>query len=117
MNIREGMGIKTLQGARGTITKVEMQSHNGEVWYDLRIKPDDIGDRLFDNNYIGKRIEWHGIEKDMYKHFESIGGENLQTVSMSDFKALQEQVIRLTKRVEYLEKQSNIQQNLNLTSE
>lgn len=25
MNIREGMGIKTLQGDKGTITKVEMQ--------------------------------------------------------------------------------------------
>ena len=31
MNIREGMEIKTLQGAKGTITKVEMQNHNGEV--------------------------------------------------------------------------------------
>lgn len=61
MNIREGMGIKTLQGVRGTVTKVEMQSHNGEVWYDLRIKPDDTGDRFGD--YIGKRIEWHGLEK------------------------------------------------------
>ena len=106
MNIREGMGIKTLQGARGTITKFEMQSHNGEVWYDLRIKPDDIGDRFGD--YIGKRIEWHGLEKDMYKHFESIGGENLQTVSMSDFKALQEQVANLTECVNYLERQRNM---------
>lgn len=97
MNIREGMGIKTLQGVWGTITKVEMQSHNGEVWYDLRIKPDDTG-----NNYIGKRIEWHGLEKDMYKHFESIGGENLQTVSMSDFKALIEQIAKLTKEVRTL---------------
>lgn len=100
MNIREGMGIKTLQGVWGTITKVEMQSHNGEVWYDLRIKPDDTGDRF--GNYIGKRIEWHGLEKDMYKYFESVGGENLQTVSMSDFKALIEQIAKLTKEVRAL---------------
>lgn len=100
MNIREGMGIKTLQGARGTITKVEMQSCNGEVWYDLRIKPHDTGDRF--GNYIGKRIEWHGLEKDMYKYFESVGDENLQMVSMSDFKALQEQVVKLTKEVRAL---------------
>lgn len=100
MNIREGMGIKTIEGARGTVTKVEMQSHNGEVWYDLRIKPDDTGDRFGD--YIGKRIEWHGLEKNMYKYFESVGGENLQTVSMSDFKALQEQVVKLTKEVRAL---------------
>ena len=100
MNIREGMGIKTLQGVWGTMTKVEMQSHNGEVWYDLRIKPDDTGDRFGD--YIGKRIEWHGLEKDMYKYFESIGGENLQTVSMSDFKALIEQIAKLTKEVRAL---------------
>ena len=96
MNIREGMGIKILQGARGTVTKVEMQSCNGEVWYDLRIKPDDY------SGYINKRIEWHGLEKDMYKHFESIGGENLQTVSMSEFKALIEQVAKLTKEVRAL---------------
>lgn len=96
MNIREGMGIKTLQGVTGTITKVEMQSHNGEVWYDLRIKPDDY------SGYINKRIEWHGLEKDMYKHFESIGGENLQTVGMSEFKALIEQVAKLTKEVRAL---------------
>ena len=100
MNIREGMGIKTIEGAKGTITKVEMQSHNGEVWYDLRIKPDDTGDRFGD--YIGKRIEWHGLEKDMYKYFESVGGENLQTVSMSDFKALIEQIAKLTKEVRAL---------------
>ena len=100
MNIREGMGIKTLQGVRGTVTKVEMQSHNGAVWYDLRIKPNDTGDRFGD--YIGKRIEWHGLEKDMYKHFESIGGENLQTVSMSDFKALIEQIAKLTKEIRAL---------------
>ena len=100
MNIREGMGIKTLQGAKGTITKVEMQSHNGEVWYDLRIKSHDTGDRFGD--YIGKRIEWHGLEKDMYKYFESVGGENLQTVSMSDFKALIEQIAKLTKEVRAL---------------
>lgn len=100
MNIREGMGIKTLQGVTGTITKVEMQSHNGEVWYDLRIKPDDTGDRFGD--YIGKRIEWHGLEKDMHKYFESIGGENLQTVSMSDFKAMIEQIAKLTKEVREL---------------
>lgn len=92
MNIREGMGIKTLQGVWGTVTKVEMQSHHGEVWYDLRIKPDDIG----------KRLEWHGLEKDMYKYFESVGGENLQTVSMSEFKALQEQVANLTESVNYI---------------
>ena len=100
MNIREGMGIKTLQGVWGTVTKVEMQSHNGEVWYDLRIKPDDTGDRF--GNYIGKRIEWHGLEKDMYKYFESVGGENLQTVSTSDFKALIEQIAKLTKEVRAL---------------
>lgn len=105
MNIREGMGIKTIEGARGTVTKVEMQSHNGEVWYDLRIKPDDTGDRFGD--YIGKRIEWHGLEKDMYKYFESVGGENLQTVSMSDFKALQEQVIRLTEEVKAIKETLN----------
>lgn len=100
MNIREGMRIKTLQGVWGTVTKVEMQSHNGEVWYDLRIKPDDTGDRF--GNYIGKRIEWHGLEKDMYKYFESVGGENLQTVSMSDFKALIEQIAKLTKEIRAL---------------
>lgn len=105
MNIREGMGIKTLQGVWGTITKVEMQSHHGEVWYDLRIKPDDTGDRF--GNYIGKRIEWHGLEKDMYKYFESVGGENLQTVSMSDFKALREQVIRLTEEVKTIKETLN----------
>lgn len=105
MNIREGMGIKTLQGAKGTITKVEMQSCNGEVWYDLRIKPHDIGDRF--GNYIGKRIEWHGLEKDMYKYFESVGGENLQTVSMSEFKVLQEQVIRLTEEVKAIKETLN----------
>lgn len=96
MNIREGMGIKTLQGVTGTVTKVRMQSHNGEVWYDLRIKPDVL---THDNN---KRIEWHGLEKDMYKHFESVGGKMLQVVSMSDFKALQEQVAQLTKEVRTL---------------
>lgn len=105
MNIREGMGIKNLQGDKGTITKVEMQSCNGEVWYDLRIKPDDTGDRFGD--YIGKRIEWHGLERDMYKYFESIGGENLQTVSMSDFKALREQVIRLTEEVKAIKETLN----------
>lgn len=105
MNIREGMGIKTLQGAKGMITKVEMQSLHGEVWYDLRIKPDDTGDRF--GNFISKRVEWHGLEKDMYKYFESVGGENLQTVSMSDFKALQEQVVKLTESVNYLERQIN----------
>lgn len=105
MNIREGMGIKTIEGVWGTVTKVEMQSHHGEVWYDLRIKPDDIGDRFGD--YIGKRIEWHGLEKDMYKYFESVGGENLQTVSMSDFKALREQVIRLTEEVKTIKETLN----------
>ena len=68
MNIREHMGIKTLQGVTGTVTKVETKSHNGEVWYDLRIKPNNISDRI---------IEYHGLEKDMYKHFESVDGENL----------------------------------------
>lgn len=58
-------------------------------------------------DYIGKRIEWHGLEKDMYKYFESVGGENLQTVSMSDFKALQEQVIRLTKEVKAIKETLN----------
>lgn len=105
MNIREGMGIKTLQGVWGTITKVEMQSYNGEVWYDLRIKPDDTGDRFGD--YIGKRIEWHGLEKDMYKYFESVDGENLQTVSMSDFKALREQVVKLTEEVKAIKETLN----------
>lgn len=105
MNIREGMGIKTLQDAKGTITKVEMQSHHGEVWYDLRIKPDDTGDRF--GNYIGKRIEWHGLEKDMYKYFESVGNENLQTVSMSDFKALQEQIVKLTEEVKAIKETLN----------
>ena len=105
MDIREGMGIKTLQGDKGTITKVEMQSHHGEVWYDLRIKPDDIGDRF--GNYIGKRIEWHGLEKDMYKYFESVDGENLQTVSMSDFKALQKQVVKLTEEVKAIKEKLN----------
>nr|DAT93819.1 MAG TPA: hypothetical protein [Caudoviricetes sp.] len=105
MNIREGMGIKTLQGDKGTITKVEMQSHHGEVWYDLRIKPHDTGDRFGD--YIGKRLEWHGLEKDMYKYFESVGGENLQTVSMSDFKALQEQVVQLTEEVKAIKETLN----------
>lgn len=100
MNIREGMGIKTIEGKKGTITKVEMQSHHGEVWYDLRIKPNDTGDRFGD--YIGKRIEWHGLEKDMYKYFESVGGENLQMVSVSDFKALIEQIAKLTKEVRAL---------------
>lgn len=105
MDIREGMGIKTLQGDKGTITKVEMQSHHGEMWYDLRIKPDDTGDRFGD--CIGKRIEWHGLEKDMYKYFESVGGENLQTVSMSDFKALQEQVVKLTEEVKAIKEMLN----------
>lgn len=105
MNIREGMGIKTLQGNKGMITKVEMQSHHGEVWYDLRIKPNDTGDRF--GNYISKRIEWHGLEKDMYKYFESVNGENLQTVSMSDFKALQEQVIKMTEEVKAIKETLN----------
>lgn len=95
MNIREGWGIKTIQGTTGIITKVEMQSHNGEVWYDLRIKPDDI-------DFTGRYIEYHGLEKNMYKYFESVGGESLQVVSMSDFKALQEQVAQLTKEVRTL---------------
>lgn len=99
MNIREGWGIKTLQGTTGVITKVEMRSHNGEVWYDLRIKPDDTGNF---GDFTKKYIEYHGLEKDMYKYFESVGGENLQTVSMSDFKALQEQVAKLTKEVREL---------------
>ena len=34
MNIREGMGIKTIEGVWGTITKVEMQSHRGLKYYD-----------------------------------------------------------------------------------
>lgn len=99
MNIREGMGIKTLQGDKGKITKVEMQSHHGEVWYDLRIKPND--------DFISKYIEYHGLEKDMYKYFESVGGENLQTVSMSEFKVLQEQVIKLTKEVKTIKETLN----------
>ena len=105
MNIREHMGIKTLQGVTGTITKVETKSHNGEVWYDLRIKPDDIGDRF--GAFVNKRIEWHGFEKDMYKHFETVGGENLQVVSMSDFRALQEQVANLTANIDYLTREVN----------
>lgn len=43
----------------------------------------------------------------MYKYFESVGGENLQTVSMSDFKALQEQVIRLTEEVKAIKETLN----------
>lgn len=43
----------------------------------------------------------------MYKYFESVGGENLQTVSMSDFKALQEQVIRLTEEVKAIKEALN----------
>lgn len=101
MNIREGMGIKTLQGVTGTVTKVRMQSHNGEVWYDLRIKPDVL---TYDNN---KRIEWHGLEKDMYKYFESAGSKMLQVVSMSDFKALQEQVVRLTEENKTIKEKLN----------
>lgn len=96
MNIREGMRIKILQGARGTVTKVEMQSCNGEVWYDLRIKSDD-----------DSRYEYHGLEKDMYKYFESVNGENLQTVSMSDFKALREQVIKMTEEVKAIKETLN----------
>lgn len=99
MNIREGMGIKTLQGATGVIIKAEMQSHNGEVWYDLRIKPDETGNF---GDFTNKYIEYHGLEKNMYKYFESVGGESLQEVSMSDFKALQEQVAQLTKEVRTL---------------
>ena len=105
MNIREGMEIKTLWGTKGTITKVEMKSHNGEVWYNLRIKPHDTGDRF--GGYIGKRIEWHGLEKDMYKHFEYVGGENLHTISMSDFKALQEQVVQLTEEIKTIKEKLN----------
>lgn len=60
MNIREGWGIKTLQGTTGVIIKAEMQSHNGEVWYDLRIKPDDTGDF---GDFTNKDIEYHGLEK------------------------------------------------------
>lgn len=101
MNIQNGMTVVTLSGIRGFVTKVDMSSHNGEVWYDLRIKPDD------DSGYINKRIEWHGLEKDMYKYFGSISGESLQVVSMNDFKTLQEQVVQLVKRVEYLERQVN----------
>ena len=95
MNIREGMRIKTIGSVWGTITKAEMQSCNGEVWYRLRIKPDDI-------DITDKYIEYHGLEKDMYKYFESVDGESLQVVSMNDFKALQEQVARLTKEVRTL---------------
>lgn len=54
MNIREGMGIKTIEGALGIITKAEMKSHNGEVWYDLCIKP------VNNNGYVS---EYHGLEK------------------------------------------------------
>ena len=97
MNIREGMGIKTIEGARGTVTKVEMQSHHGEVWYDLRIKPD----------VLTNDIEYHGLEKDMYKYFESVDGENLKTVSMSEFKALQEQVVKLTEEVKAIKETLN----------
>lgn len=105
MNIREYMEIKTLWGTKGKITKVEMKSVNGEVWYNLRIKPNDTGDRFGD--YIGKRIEWHGLEKDMYKYFESVNGESLQVVSMSDFKALQEQVVRLTEEIKTIKEKLN----------
>ena len=99
MNICEGWGIKTLQGTTGVITKVEMRSHNGEVWYDLRIKPDDTGNF---GDFTKKYIEYHGLEKDMYKYFESVGGESLQVFNMSDFKALREQAVRLTKEVRTL---------------
>lgn len=104
MNIREGMGIKTLQGVTGTVTKVGMQSCNGEVWYDLRIQPEDI-------DITDKYIEYHGFEKYMYEYFESVGGESLQVVSMSEFKALQEQVVKLTERVSYLEYKANVSFN------
>ena len=99
MNIREGMGIKTIEGALGIITKAEMKSHNGKVWYDLCIKP------VNNNGYVS---EYHGLEKNMYKYFVFVGGENLQTVSMSDFKALQEQVAKLAESVNYLDRQRNI---------
>lgn len=95
MNIREGMRIKTIESVWGTITKAEMQSCNGEVWYHLHIKPDDI-------DFTNKYIEYHGLEKDMYKYFESVDGESLQVVSMSDFKALQKQVAQLIKEVRTL---------------
>lgn len=93
MNIREGMGIKTVEGVLGIITKAEMKSHNGEVWYDLCIKP------VNNNGYVS---EYHGLEKNMYKYFVFVGGENLQTVNMSDFKALIEQIAKLTKEVRAL---------------
>jgi hypothetical protein len=98
MNIREGMGIKTIEGALGIITKAEMKSHNGEVWYDLCIKP------VNNNGYVS---EYHGLEKNMYKYFVFVGSENLQTVSMSDFKALREQVIRLTEEVKAIKETLN----------
>ena len=98
MNIREGMGIKTIEGALGIITKAEMKSHNGEVWYDLCIKP------VNNNGYVS---EYHGLEKNMYKYFVFVGGENLQTVSMSDFKALQEQVVKLTEEVKAIKETLN----------
>lgn len=98
MNIREGMGIKTIEGALGIITKAEMKSHNGEVWYDLCIKP------VNNNGYVS---EYHGLEKNMYKYFESVDGENLQTVSMSDFKALQKQVVKLTEEVKAIKEKLN----------
>lgn len=100
MNIREGMRIKTIGSVWGTVTKVGMQSCNGEVWYDLRIKPDD-------SKYINKDIEYHGLEKNMYKYFEIVGRESLQVVSMSDFKALQEQVVRLTEEIKVIKEKLN----------
>ena len=100
MNIQVGTTVKTLAGVCGFVTKVEMKSHHGEVWYDLRIKLDDIGDRF--GTFANSRIEYHGLEKDMYKYFESVDGESLQEVNMSDFKVLQEQVIQLTKEVRTL---------------
>lgn len=67
---------------------------------DLRIKPHDTGDRFGD--YVNKRIEWHGLEKDMHEYFESIGGVNLQTVSIKDYRELQERVDWLENEVKAL---------------
>lgn len=100
VKIREGMPVRLLDGTRGYIIKANTRNYDNEIWYDLRIKLDDAGDRFGD--VIGKRVEWHGFEKDMYKHFESIGDKNIQIVSTRDFRALQTQIEGLTKTVNRL---------------
>lgn len=100
VKIRENMQVRLLNGTRGQITKTNTRKLDNEIWYDLRIKLDDAGDRFGD--VIGNCVEWHGFEKDMYKRFESVGNENLQVVSTRDFRMLQTQVEKLTKTINYL---------------